>query len=61
MGGRLDDFEMEEFLKSSNSAMSDYNFLFEHIDQQLQNNTMSMAEEIQKGVPDYLIHTHSTI
>jgi hypothetical protein len=52
---------MEEFMKSTNSALSDYNFLFENIDQQLQNNTQMMAEELQKQLPEYLMNTNSLI
>lgn len=46
-------------MKSTNSALSDYNFLFENIDQQLQNNTQMMADELQKNMPEYLMNTNS--
>lgn len=49
-----DDLDIDEFLKSSSSALSDYNFLFDQIDQQLQYNTQTMVEELQKNLPDYL-------
>ncbi len=55
------DYDLEDFMKSTNSALSDYNFLFENIDQQLQNNTQMMADELNKNVPDYLMNTNSLI
>ena len=36
----------DDFMKSTNSAFSDYNFLFENIDQTLQTNTQLMMEEL---------------
>lgn len=39
-------------MKSTNSAFSDYNFLFENIDQTLQTNTQLMMEELlQQAIP----------
>ncbi|CDW84673.1 UNKNOWN [Stylonychia lemnae] len=57
----MNDYDLEEFLKSTNSAVSDYQFLFENIDQQLQNNTQMMAEELSKNMPDYLMNTNNSI
>eukprot|EP00347_Sterkiella_histriomuscorum_P015626 403356318 len=57
----MNDYDLEEFLKSTNSAVSDYNFLFENIDQQLHNNTQMMAEELQRNMPDYLMNTNSSL
>ena len=34
--------DYEDFMKSTNSAFSDYNFLFENIDQTLHSNTQMM-------------------
>eukprot|EP00347_Sterkiella_histriomuscorum_P011618 403371761 len=57
----MNEYDLEEFLKSTNSAVSDYNFLFENIDQQLHNNTQMMAEELQRNMPDYLMNTNSSL
>ncbi|TNV83484.1 hypothetical protein FGO68_gene14749 [Halteria grandinella] len=38
--------DLEELMKSTNSAFSDYNFLFENIDQTLHTNTQLMMEEL---------------
>jgi hypothetical protein len=44
-------------MKSTNSAFSDYNFLFENIDQTLQTNTQLMMEELllQQTLPPLVL------